>query len=192
MSKAVVYSVTAGGIMLLAALAASFRLPELLSDTTRGMLCGFGVGLLIGTVLWARKPCSDDTATPAVRRRYVREFVPAATAYAFAILLSTSLLEHVDAVPLRIVIALLPVPAIALALRAVVRYVRDTDEMQQRIELEALSLATACVSLLYLTGSFLQSGRLIDVPSSVAMAFMFPLVCVAYAIVKSALVRRYT
>ena len=45
------------------------------------------------------------------------------------------------------VVALLPVPPVALAMRAIMRYIRDADELQRRIELEAVSFATACVSL---------------------------------------------
>ena len=70
-------------------------------------------------------------------------------------------------------------------MRAIMRYIRDTDELQRRIELEALSIATALVSLGYLTAGFLQKARVIDVPSSVAMIWVFPLVCVVYGIGKN-------
>ncbi len=78
-----------------------------------------------------------------------------------------------------------------MSLRAMVRYIRDVDEMQQRIELEAVSLATAFVALGYMTGGFLQSAKVIDVPASAAMIWVFPLLCMAYGLAKAVVARRY-
>src|SRR3546814_13085092 len=80
---------------------------------------------------------------------------------------------------------------IALALRAIIRYVRDADELQRRIELEAVSIATALVSLLYMAGGFLQLAKVVDVPSGVAMIWVFPLVCLLYGLVKIVVARRF-
>ena len=90
-----------------------------------------------------------------------------------------------------LLIALLPVPPMMLVLRAMIRYIRDADELQQRIELEAVSFATAFISLVYLTGGFLQSAKVIDVPSNVAMIWVFPLVCLSYGLAKGVVARRY-
>ncbi|MNV14319.1 hypothetical protein D3C71_1049990 [compost metagenome] len=54
-----------------------------------------------------------------------------------------------------------------------------------------MSFATAFVSVLYLTGGFLQSAKVIDVPSNVAMIWVFPLVCLAYGLAKAVVARRY-
>ena len=101
--------------------------------------------------------------------------------------------EPCDTAPpaLRALVALLPVPAIALAMRAIVRHISDTGEMQRRIELEAVSIATALVSLLYMAGGFLQLAKVIDVPSGVAMIWVFPLLCVAYGLIKAVVARRF-
>ena len=93
--------------------------------------------------------------------------------------------------PLRALVALAPLPPIAAALRAIVRYIRDADEMQQRIELEAVCVATALVSLLYMAGGFLQAAKVIDVPAAAAMIWMFPLVCFTYGLAKVVVARRY-
>jgi hypothetical protein len=107
------------------------------------------------------------------------------------LLLSVWLLKQVDAPALRAPIALLPVPAVALLMRAMLRHIRDTDELQRRIEVESLSIATALVSLGYLGAGFLQSAKVIDIPSSVAMIWVFPLVCLVYGLAKCVVVRRY-
>ena len=113
------------------------------------------------------------------------------SAYLLVLLASIWLLKRVDAVPLRIAIALAPVLPIGVAVRAMVRYVRDIDEMQQRIELEAINIATVFVSMLYMTGGFLQSARLIHVPADAAMIWVFPLVCFSYGLAKAFVARRY-
>jgi hypothetical protein len=76
-------------------------------------------------------------------------------------------------------------------MRAFVRHVRDTDELQRRIELEAVSVATLLVSMLYLGGGFLQSAKVIDIPAAAAMIWVFPLVCVSYGLAKIHVGRRY-
>ena len=88
-------------------------------------------------------------------------------------------------------VALLPVPPIALVLHAMIGYIRDIDELQQRIELEAICIAAAGVSLAYMTGGFLQGARVIDVPASAAMLWVFPAICGVYGLAKLVVARRY-
>ena len=76
-------------------------------------------------------------------------------------------------------------------LRAFVRYVRDCDEMQRRIELESGAIAGLLVSAVYLAAGFLQTAELISVPAKVAMIWVFPLLCVMYGITKVFVSRHY-
>jgi hypothetical protein len=178
----------------LVALAAAWALPHVVTtngDFGPGLLAGIGAGLLLGAVLRSRLPASCDTATPARRRRYLREFVPPMALYVLTICLSVWLLKQVEHPLLRIVIALAPVPPVALAVRAMMRHIRDADELQRRIEVEALAIGTAWVSVGYLAAGLLQQARMIDIPSSAAMIWVFPLVSVAYAVAKVAVTRRY-
>ena len=131
------------------------------------------------------------SAPPALRRRDTRELMLAMAGYVLVLFASVWLLKRVEEPVLRALLALAPVPPIALAMRAIVRYIRDVDEMQQRIELEAVCIATAFVSLLYLAGGFLQAARVIDLPAAAAMIWLFPLVCFSYGLAKIAVVRRY-
>lgn len=156
-----------------------------------GFLYGIAAGCLFGALLRWRLPDACDVGTPALRSRYLREFLPAMAGYVLTLFASVWLLKRVDEPGLRALIALMPVPAIGLALRAIVRYIRDADEMQQRIELEAVSFATAFVSMLYIAGGFLQLAGVIDIPSAVAMIWVFPLVCFSYGLAKIVVGRRY-
>ena len=167
----------------------------------RDFVGGIAIGMAIGFVLMIavrRIPAlrehvlrvNSDGVT-AVRRQYLREFLPAMGAYVLAVFASLLLLKDIDAPATRALVALLPVLPIAFALRAIMRYVRNVDEMQQRIELESIAFATAFVSLVYLGGGFLQLARVIDLHAGTAMTMVFPLVCGVYGIAKPVVARRF-
>ncbi len=175
---------------------ASVALQQLAPDRTPallvGLLFGAGLGLAFAALLAWQLPDACDAAPPALRRRYTREMLLAMAVYVVVLLVSTQLLQHMQlTLPQRALVALLPVPPIAMALRAMLRYIRDVDEMQQRIELESIGLATACVALGYMTGGLLQSAKVIDVPASVAMLWVFPLLSMGYGLAKAVVARRY-
>ena len=156
-----------------------------------GILFGIALGLVLAALLRRLMPDGCDAAPAKLRKRYTREVMLAMAGYVVLLVLSILLLKRVEDGLLRALIALLPVPPMMLVLRAMIRYIRDADELQQRIELEAVSFATAFISLLYLTGGFLQSAKVIDVPSNVAMIWVFPLVCLSYGLAKAVVARRY-
>ncbi len=165
--------------------------PWPLTETASGFLYGISAGCLFGALLRWRMPDPCDSGTPALRSRYMREFVPAMVGYVITLFLSVWLLKRIDEPGLRALVALLPVPAIGMALRAIIRYIRDVDELQQRIELQAVSFSAAFVSMAYVTGGFLQMAKVIDIPSGVAMIWVFPLICVSYGLAKMVVARRY-
>lgn len=180
----------AGALLIaLAGLAAALDWPW--PETLIGVLAGVGVGCLLAALLYRLMPDALEASTPAMRRRYLREFLPPMAGYVVLVAASVTLLKHVEATWLRAAVALMPLPAIALAMRAFVRHVRDTDELQRRIELEAVSLATLLVSMLYLGGGFLQAAKVIDVRGAVTMIWLFPLICVSYGLTKLVVARRY-
>lgn len=180
---AVVLAGVGAGLLLLTTFDGNARLA--------GGLVGMAAGFAIAAVLRRLMPESCDSAPEALRKRYTREVMWAMAAYAVLLVVSIVLLKRVDETWLRALLALLPVPPIVLVLRAMIHYIRDVDELQQRIELEAVSFATAFISLVYLTGGFLQSAKVIDVPSNVAMIWVFPLICLSYGLAKAVVVRRY-
>lgn len=181
----------AGLLTLLGAVAASRVLGDRTPAFVQGLLYGLGVAALVVGLLRAYLPTPCDTATPRLRRRYLREFLPAMALYIAAVLASAWLLRRVDDTVLRALVALLPVPGVALALRAVVRYIRDADELQRRIEVEALAIGTAAVSLGYLAAGLLQAAKVIALPAGAAMIWVLPLVCLAYGAAKIVVSRRY-
>lgn len=154
------------------------------------VLC-VGALLLAGMAATNRDPMGTDVAPPAVGRRYVRELVVTMTAYVLVLAASLWLLKRVDPPLLRALVALAPLLPIWLAVRAVLRYMRALDEMQQRIEFESLGIATVVVSMLYMTGGLLQSAGLFQVPGEDAMIWVFPLISGVYGIARGVVARRY-
>ena len=171
-------------------------LPYELRGFVTDLLAGMGIAgvlmILVRTVpslrSWAE---SCDGTVPALRRRYLREFLPAMAGYVVTLGASLWLLKVVEEPVLRAMLALLPVPPVALAVRAIIRHIRDSDELQRRIELEAVSVATALVSMLYFAGGLLQMAKVIDIPSGQAMFWVFPMVCMTYGLAKAFVAGRY-
>ena len=191
MPKFAVGLLVAAALCVGAALVLPYVSPWPVTDTASGFLYGIGAGCFFAGLLRWRMPDACDTGTPALRSRYLREFLPAMAGYVVTLFLSVWLLKRVDEPGLRALIALLPVPAIGMALRAIIRYIRDVDELQQRIELEAVSFAAAFVSMVYIAGGFLQLAKVIDIPSGVAMIWVFPLICASYGLAKMVVARRF-
>ena len=138
--------------LLLLAVSIALPLVVRVPDTLLGVLYGLAFASLFAGVLrrWLPEPC--DAAPPALHRRYIREFSWAMAGYMVLLFLSMWLLKRVEEPTLRALVALLPAVPIALVLRAIIRYIRDADELQRRIELESVSFATALVSMLYMSG----------------------------------------
>ncbi|MCW1983837.1 hypothetical protein VDG09_11860 [Xanthomonas campestris pv. raphani] len=157
-----------------------------------GLCVGMGAaGLLMALMLWLSPGGMRDSAVPALARRYYREFGIPMLLYVAVMLCWPTLLARVGPHWARTLIALLPALLLMLVIRAVARFVRDSDEMQRRIELESIAIAAGLVSAAYMTGGFLQAAQLIDIPATVAMLWVFPVLCATYGITKGVNARRY-
>lgn len=163
-----------------------------IGDHVLGILAGFGVGSIFSAVLLWFMPDAGGGGTKALTRRYYREFAPAMVGYIAVMLVWKKLLNWVDLPALRVLVALLPALLIVWIMRAFVRYVSATDELQRRIELESGAVAGLVVSAVYMAAGFLQTANLINVPSKVAMLWVFPMLCFTYGISKVFVARRYS
>jgi len=180
------------GLSALALSIAARLLAWPLGGVGSGSLVGIGVGgVFAGVLLWFTPGDTIDSAPPALRRRYFRDFIPPMAAYVVVMLVWRRLLGLVDAGWLRLLVALLPAALILLVMRAVARYVRDADEMQRRIELESIGVAAGVTGGGYMTAGFLQIAGLIQAPATSAMLMVFPALCLSYGIARLFVVRRY-
>ena len=92
--------------------------------------------------------------------------------------------------PLRALFALLPtVPVIGVVMVMAWR-VLGSDELEQRIHMNALGIATAIVCVASLVGGFLAAAHVVALDGDV-LIWVFPLVCVSYGASRWWLARRY-
>ena len=158
---------------------------------------GIGAGYLLIVLLlmlaprWWREHCDEMYAQPA-SKRYFRALWPILIGYSATLYLSITLIKRgIESVPLRALVAVLPVVPLALMMGAALRYLREIDELQRRIETESIGVASLLTSLLYFGAGLLQQAKVIDIRAGVAMIWVFPLLCLIYGIAKMILTRRY-
>ncbi|TWF56932.1 hypothetical protein FHW37_102572 [Neorhizobium alkalisoli] len=91
------------------------------------------------------------------RYRYFLEFGACMAAYIIALIASISVLNTIDGGPaFRIILSLLPMlPGIAICW-VVLRQLRRMDEMQRRMQFEALGLAFAATAVVTFSYGFLE------------------------------------
>jgi hypothetical protein len=129
-----------------------------------------------------------------VQKRYLREFWPAIAAYVIVLFGSVWLLRnHGDSLGMaaRSALSLLPMLPIALVSRAIVRVIRDSDELERRIDLEAAAVAGLAVGLSFFSLGLLASGKVIVLEGSAVAIWVFPALCGTYGIAKVWASRRF-
>ncbi len=93
-------------------------------------------------------------------KRYLKEFGSSMAAYSIMVPASVWLLRGHQHTPLGYAIAFLPIVPSALALCAFMRMFRGLDELQRRIQLEAVAFSFLATSLITLTWAFQQNAGL--------------------------------
>lgn len=91
-------------------------------------------------------------------RAYLKEFGGAMIAYTILLPLSITLIEAHPTAPWRGAVALLPVIPVALAFGALLRFVARLDELQRRIQFEALVVAVGGTIILTFGYGTLQNA----------------------------------
>lgn len=111
-------------------------------------------------------------------------------AYVAIMLLLWPLLPRVHDEWLKILLALLPVLPVLFVVRAMVRLVLGSDELEQRIHLIGLAIAATIVSALSLGVGFLAAAHVISLDGS-ALVCIWPALVVLYALGRNWANRRY-
>jgi len=93
-------------------------------------------------------------------KRYLKEFLGAMAAYTALVPLSMWMLRGREHTLLGYAIAFLPIVPSALALWAFLRMFRGLDELQRRIQLEAVAFSFLATCLITLTWAFQQNAGL--------------------------------
>jgi hypothetical protein len=120
-------------------------------------------------------------------KRYTIEFGLALAAYAVVLIVSITLLNTFPAGPWRVPVTLLPVVPLVFVMWAVMRALGRLDELQRRIQLEALGFGFAGTAFLTFTYGFLQN---IGFPQ-VSWFFVWPVMAVLWLIGLAVASRKY-
>lgn len=152
----------------------------------------FWIGLLaiaIGAIWLLCAWRIDDEPMRAAERRYLRTFFPAIIAYVLITLGIWPLAGQVHSGTAKALIALLPVIPMAFVVRAVVRQVLASDELQRRVQLEAILIASMSVSLLSFGAGFLQAAGLLHFKGGLML--VLPMLFAVYGVAAWWVRRRY-
>jgi hypothetical protein len=127
--------------------------------------------------------------TPA--RHYLRDFIPAMVGYTLALPISITLLLRVPMpLLLRVAAALLPMLPMVFVVRAIVRHVQRIDELQQRIQIQAIAIASVLVGMLTFGVGFLQNARLLPSPPWL-MLWVLPCMIWTWGLASALIARRF-
>ena len=146
-------------------------------------------GLAVSLMLWWA-PGLLDTYPRSKTWRIVLEAMPPLLLYMLAIDRWPDLLARVPAGGLRMVAACAPALLVLWACWAFARYLRLLDELQQRVELTSVALAAGLTGILAAAAGVLHAAGIVQV-SGEAGLWVFPLLAVAYSLIRAALTRRY-
>jgi hypothetical protein len=121
-------------------------------------------------------------------RLYIKEFSLAMGAYVVVILISTELIKmSPSSAWWRIPLALSPIVPIIFVMIACIRFWNRIDELQRRIQLEALAIGFCSSGLLTFSYGFLEN---VGFPH-ISWIFVFPLMMVLWGVGGAIAARRY-
>lgn len=126
----------------------------------------------------------------AIEKRYRRELMRAMGAYVLVMLLLWPLARDSDSIGLRVLAAIAPLLPIAFTLRAMLRYVRDSEEFQRRLHLEALALSAIVVSFASMSAGFLAAAGVLAIDGTILL-WVFPSLAFLFGMLRCWLLRRY-
>lgn len=124
-----------------------------------------------------------ETSESSARRPRTGDVFFAVVTALFVILYfaARALLERSDlSTPLRVAIALAPIPAFVIVILKVIRGIRGMDELEQRIQLEALAVAYPLALLLIMTLGLVQLATPLS-PDDWSYRHIWPFLFVFYA-----------
>lgn len=134
-------------------------------------------------------PFTAAEPVPPAARRFVREFFPAIGTYMLLVVFAWGLVEQAQAPALKWALALVPVLPIIWVVRAMLRLLLASDELEQRIQLQAIAVAAVTVGLGSMMGGFLAVAGL--VPAAPLLLWVLPALFAVYGGANWWIRRRY-
>ncbi|MGB7337872.1 MAG: hypothetical protein WBC91_03190 [Phototrophicaceae bacterium] len=121
------------------------------------------------------------------QRNYQRRFAIAIGGYVTILLLSVYLLDRTENQILRVILALLPMLPVLYGLWGYMQLIRNLDELQRRIQLEAISFSMGLTGVITFSWGFLQGVGLPPLES----IWVFPMMIAFWGIGLFIAQRRY-
>ncbi len=120
-------------------------------------------------------------------RRYTVRFIASMVAYALLLPVCIRLMQGAGDSPARYLLALLPVVPVAYGLLAFIRFLREMDELQRRIQFEAFGFSLGCTALATFTLGFLERAGF----PQISMVWVLPMMIAFWGIGSALASRRY-
>lgn len=120
-------------------------------------------------------------------RTYLKHFSATMIAYSILLIVSRLLLNTVDNQALRIVIAILPVLPMPFGIWVVMTFVRSLDELQRRIQFEAVAFSMLMTGGITFTLGFLADAGI----PQLSLIWVFPMSIGLWGVGQFIAARRY-
>lgn len=129
------------------------------------------------------------THMPYDRRRHRNAVLALMAVYVMLMLVVWPKVRVVEGVPAKVVLALLPVLPVIGVIWLMVRRVLHADELEQRLHMIALSIASGVVAVASLVGGFLGAAGVLT--RGDLLLWVFPALCLVYGLARWIAARRY-
>lgn len=120
-------------------------------------------------------------------KEYLLGFGASMFVYVIVVLGSITLLQRYSDAPFKLLIAVAPVIPILFALRAFLRYLNSIDELQQRIQMNAIAFAAGATGITTFTYGFMEN---VGFPP-LSWIWIFPLMIALWGLALPMASRRY-
>lgn len=124
-------------------------------------------------------------------RRYIRDLMIALAGYLLLMGLSLVLLLQIEGPLLRAMVALLPMLPMGWMAVAMIRVVRDSDELERRIELQALTFAAMLLCTATFALGLLGAAGVLQPGGTAVLLWIMPVYMLLYGACKWAAYLRY-
>jgi hypothetical protein len=124
------------------------------------------------------------------QKRYEQRLMLAMSIYVVVLLLVLPVVRTVASIPLKGALAVAPVLPMLYVIWLMAQRIRDSDELEQRMHLIALGVATAVVAACSLVGGFLATAQVLPIDGSI-LIWVFPLMMFCYGATRWWIARRY-
>jgi hypothetical protein len=124
------------------------------------------------------------------KKSYRRHMWVLMAIYVALILLVFPLARHASNLPLKVVFAIIPALPVIAVICLMAKLVMHSDELQQRLYLSALSVATGVVAVVSMLGGFLCTAGVFKLDGDI-LIWVFPALCFTYGVAHLLFARRY-